>query len=107
MFNVVLMLILVYAIMALSLLLAIILSKKIIREDKDASIARHIVINISILIAIMYFIPITGMIISAFTNPIMVYIIGYSMVLITIPNTYLVIVPLLERKKRQYFKLEQ
>lgn len=44
------------------------------------------------------------MVISAFINFIFIYIIGFSMLLLTIPVTYLIIIPLVDKQKLKHIE---
>lgn len=99
------MLIFIYAIIVLSLIIAIKITKKIIGQDnKNLIIAHKQVVYVVILISIIYLVPITGMVISAFINFIFIYIIGFSMLLLTIPVTYLIIIPLVDKQKLKHIE---
>lgn len=99
------MLIFIYAIIVLSLIIAIKITKKIIGQDnKNPIIAHKQVVYVVVLISIIYLVPITGMVISAFINFIFIYIIGFSMLLLTIPVTYLIIIPLVDKQKLKHIE---
>lgn len=99
------MLIFIYAIIVLSLIIAIKITKKIIGQDnKNLIIAHRQVVYVVVLISIIYLVPITGMVISAFINFIFIYIIGFSMLLLTIPVTYLIIIPLVDKQKLKHIE---
>jgi hypothetical protein len=99
------MLIFIYAIIVLSLIIAIKITKKIIGQDnKNLIIAHKQVVYVVVLISIIYLVPITGMVISAFINFIFIYIIGFSMLLLTIPVTYLIIIPLVDKQKLKHIE---
>ena len=79
--------------------------KKIIGQDnKNLIIAHKQVVYVVVLISIIYLVPITGMVISAFINFIFIYIIGFSMLLLTIPVTYLIIIPLVDKQKLKHIE---
>lgn len=99
------MLIFIYAIIVLSLIIAIKITKEIIGQDnKNLIIAHKQVVYVVVLISIIYLVPITGMVISAFINFIFIYIIGFSMLLLTIPVTYLIIIPLVDKQKLKHIE---
>lgn len=99
------MLVFIYAIIVLSLILAIKITKKIIgQNNKNLIIAHKQVVYVVVLISIIYLVPITGMVISAFINFIFIYIIGFSMLLSTIPVTYLIIIPLVDKQKLKHIE---
>lgn len=99
------MLIFIYAIIVLSLIIAIKITKGIIGQDnKNLIIAHKQVVYVVVLISIIYLVPITGMVISAFINFIFIYIIGFSMLLLTIPVTYLIIIPLVDKQKLKHIE---
>lgn len=99
------MLIFIYTIIVLSLIIAIKITKKIIGQDnKNLIIAHKQVVYVVVLISIIYLVPITGMVISAFINFIFIYIIGFSMLLLTIPVTYLIIIPLVDKQKLKHIE---
>lgn len=94
-----LMLFFVYFVMVLSLIAAIAITRLILGKTKVQKAAVRRTTYVFFLIAIIYLAPIIAMIKYAVNQEIfMVLIIGYSMLLATIPIAYLIIIPLSERK---------
>lgn len=94
-----LMLSLVYFVMVLSVIAAIAITRLILGKTKEHKAAVRRTTYVFFLIAIIYLAPIIAMIKYAVNQEIfMVLIIGYSMLLATIPIAYLIIIPLSERK---------
>ena len=110
--NVIIMLVIVYAIMILSLIISIIMTKvvrKIIdnnnkKDDKILKTAHKLTICVMVLIGVIYFMPIVGMIISAFIDPILMLIMILSLIISAIPVTCLVMIPLTQKVKIKYFE---
>ena len=97
--NGILMLIFIYLIMALSLITAIVMSKIIFGKTKEVEFPIKLTVFVMMLIAIICLVPIIEMIISAANNEIFILMdIGFSMLLVTIPIAYLVIIPLVEKE---------
>lgn len=84
------------------------LFRKHIETDINTTVAIKKTLYVLALFSIIYFVPITAMIICAFIKPILIYIIGFSMVLSAIPVAYLIIIPLLDRRtqnlRETYYK---
>lgn len=93
------MLLFVYLVMVLSVISAIAITRSILGKTKEHTAAVRRTIYVFFLIAIIYLALIIAMIKYAVNQEIfMVLIIGCSMLLITIPVAYLIIIPLSERK---------
>jgi len=94
-----LMLSFVYFVMVLSLIVAIAISRSILGKTKAEKAATRRTTYVFFLIAIIYVAPIIAMIKYVVNQEIfMVFIIGYSMLVATIPITNFIIIPLSDRK---------
>lgn len=80
------------------------LTRMFIDKDKSLMVAQKKTRFVLILFLIIYIIPIIAMIVSIFLDAIYIFVIGCLMVISAIPITYLIIIPILDKREIKFIE---